>query len=287
MRPAAAAAAVPLATGVWLSYSRGAIAAAGVGLLVLAALSLTRAQLRAIAIAVVTGIPAAFVSDRLDGVRALEGTTRTRDGLVMLVVLIVLGAIAAGATWMATRGEAGRIGLSRNATVAIAVGVVLASAAGLAFVARDAGHSAASGANAERLKSLESNRYEYWKVALKDGFAKEPLKGIGAGGFGVIWLQHRDVDERARVAHSLYIETLAELGIVGFAFLLLFLGGVLGAARRVARAVPGAIAALLVFAAHCAIDWDWQVPAVSLVALALLGYVIAASEGVRYAEAGT
>ena len=278
MRPTAAAAAVPLAVGVWLSYSRGALAAVGVGLLVLGALSLTRAQLRSIAIVLATGIPAAFVSDRLDGVRALEGTTRERDGLIMLAVLLVLGGLAAAATWVAARRDAGRIGLSRSATVAIAAGVVIASAAGLAFVARDAGHSAASGANAERLKSLESNRYRYWKVALEDGFAEDPLKGTGAGGFNVIWLQHRDVNERARVAHSLYVETLAELGIVGFAFLLLFLGGVVAAARRVARASPGPIAALLVFAAHCAIDWDWQVPAVALVALALAGLVIAESE---------
>src|SRR3954449_10124813 len=47
MRAAAAAGAVPLAVGIQLSYSRGALAAVGVGLLVLAILALTRAQLTA------------------------------------------------------------------------------------------------------------------------------------------------------------------------------------------------------------------------------------------------
>jgi O-antigen ligase len=143
----------------------------------------------------------------------------------------------------------------------------------IAVAARDRGHSAALGANADRLRSLESNRYNYWKVALADGFAKHPLNGTGAGGFAVIWLQYRDVPERAKVAHSLYVETLAELGLVGFAFLAVFIAGVAMVARR-----PGAAAALLAFATHSALDWDWQMPALTLVALVLAGLVIADSE---------
>ena len=143
----------------------------------------------------------------------------------------------------------------------------------VALAARDSGHSAASGASAQRLRSLESNRYDYWKVALEDGFAKHPLKGTGAGGFAVIWLQHRDVPERAKVAHSLYVETLAELGLPGFAFLMMFVVGVALAARR-----PGPAVALIAFGTHSALDWDWQMPALTLVALVLAGACIAEAE---------
>ncbi|MEA2420938.1 MAG: hypothetical protein QOF55_37 [Thermoleophilaceae bacterium] len=276
MRAAAAASSVPLAPGVWLSYSRGALAALAVGLLALAALQLTRAQIRAIAVAVVAGVPAAAVADSLDGVRAFEGS-RERDGLIMLAVFLVLCGLAAAATWVTARRPAGPLRLPRWGSVAIAAGVVAVAAGVVGVAAQDKGHSAAAGASVQRLQSIESNRYDYWKVALGDGFGAHPLKGTGAGGFAVIWLEHRDVPERAKVAHSLYVETLAELGLVGFAFLALFIAGVALAARR-ARHTAGPLAALIVFATHSAIDWDWQMPALTLIAIVLMGLLIATGE---------
>lgn len=282
MRLAAAAATPTLAAGVWLSYSRGSYAALAIGLLALAALMLTRAQLVAIGAAVVTGILAAIAADSLDGVRALQGTSRTRDGLVMLAVLVVLSAAAAAAAWLSARRPSARIELPRWAPLAMGLVVVAAAVGVVALAARDSGHPAASGASAERLRSLESNRYDYWKVALGDGFAKHPLDGTGAGGFAVIWLEHRDVPERAKVAHSLYVETLSELGIVGFAFLLMFLAGLVLAAARSRRldaaGSAGAAAVVIAWATHSAIDWDWEMPALTLVAMVVAGSLIAASE---------
>jgi O-antigen ligase len=162
--------------------------------------------------------------------------------------------------------------------------VVAAAGLVVGIAARDSGHAPASGATAERLASIESSRYEYWDVALSDGFGENPLKGVGAGGFGVIWLENRDLPEGAKQpdgaeeAHSLYVETLAELGIVGFAFLCMFLGGLVVIAVRARRVAPGAMAALVLWATHAAIDWDWQMPALTLVALVLAGYLVAAVE---------
>src|SRR5207302_1200973 len=102
--------------------------------------------------------------------------------------------------------------------VAALVAVIAAAGVGLALAASDKGHVELAGANAARLQSLETHRTKYWRVALEHGFADQPLRGVGPGGFAVIWLKFRDVNERVRVAHSLYIETLAELGVVGFAF---------------------------------------------------------------------
>jgi hypothetical protein len=290
MRAAAAAGGVPLAMGVWLSYSRGALAALAVGVLALAALALTRAQLRALAVAVVTGVPAAVAAEALPGVRALEGSASAResDGLVMLAIMVALCGLAAAAAWFAARAESsGRlspaaIALPRSARVAIGLGVLAAGAAVVGVAAQDRGHSALAGASAQRLNSLESNRYDYWKVALEHGFAAEPIRGVGAGAFAVIWLQHRDVSERAKVAHSLYVETLAELGAVGFACLALFLAGVAMAAARAwridAARAAGPAAALVVGATHSALDWDWEMPALTLVALALAGLLVAIAE---------
>jgi hypothetical protein len=53
------------------------------------------------------------------------------------------------------------------------------------------------------------------------------------------------------------------------------------AARRAHRASPrltaGAIGAVVAYAAHAPLDWDWQMPAVTLVALALAGMLLAAA----------
>jgi O-antigen ligase len=85
-----------------------------------------------------------------------------------------------------------------------------------------------------------------------------------------------------REAHSLYLGTLAELGLVGLAALLAFLGGVAAAARRLWRSDPalavGPAAALAVWVAHAGLDWDWEMPAVTLVALALAAALVAWSE---------
>jgi len=284
MRAAAGAAAVPLVMGVWLSYSRGAVAALAVGVLALAALARTRAQLIAIAVTVVAGVPAAVVADGFDGVRALQGSlsAREHDGLIMFAILLVLAAGAALVTWYAANLRPRPIALPRWAPVAIGATVVAVGAAVVLVAARDRGHPAASGASAQRLQSVESDRYDYWRVALDHGFSPDPLKGIGAGGFAVIWLQYRDVPERAKVAHSLYVETLAELGIVGFAFLLMFLVGVGLAAARAWRVAParaaGPAAALVVWATHSAIDWDWEMPALTLVAMVLAGMLVATGE---------
>ena len=68
-----------------------------------------------------------------------------------------------------------------------------------------------------------------WRV---DSFAAHPLTGVGAGSFGVEWRRERESDDFAQDAHSLYLETLAELGLVGGVAARAFLGAVLlGVAR--------------------------------------------------------
>ena len=114
-----------------------------------------------------------------------------------------------------------------------------------------------------RLVSVESNRYDYWRVAVAT-FAEHPLRGIGTGSFRVEWLLRRDRDESVRDAHSLYLETAAELGLVGPRRARRALRR--GDRRRRARArLPAATAALAAWAVHAGLDWDWEMPALTLV----------------------
>jgi O-antigen ligase len=134
---------------------------------------------------------------------------------------------------------------------------------------------------AGRLVSLRSNRYEYWKVAGR-AFAGEPLRGVGAGGWAVRWRRERPFNAQARNAHSLYFGTAAELGLVGLALLAAWLAGVALAARDALRAAPeaaaGLVAVVAVWAAHVALDWDFELPAATLPALLAAGALLALAE---------
>jgi O-Antigen ligase len=286
LRAAAAAATVPLAVGVYLSLSRGVLAALAVGLSVLVAVAPDgRAQLRAVAIALLTSVPATVVAGALPAVRTLDDSAGARrtEGLAMLAVLVGLAGVAALLAWRDARSarSAGAALRGRHRALATAgVGIVLVGAllGAAALESQPESRSPAFGANPERLRSLDSNRYSYWRVALET-FADRPLLGIGSGAFGVEWLQERDVDDPTREPHSLYLGTLAELGLVGFAALSAFVCGLAAAARQLWRRDPalaaGPIAALVLFAAHAGIDWDWEMPALTMVALALAGAVVA------------
>jgi O-Antigen ligase len=271
LRMAAAAAAAPLGLAVYLTFSRGALGALAAGLMLLLALRPTAAQLRAAAICVAAAVLAAAASE------ALPSVQRTRDhsaaqGAAMAAVLTALMAVGA----LAARSEAGPRTLPRLRTAALGVLAlaVVGSVVAVARVERSSGADTPA-ASAARLPSLQSNRYAYWRVALKT-FAADPLHGIGSGSFRVAWLQRRRFAEPVRDAHSLELETAAELGIVGLACLAAFLGGIAAGAVRAGPAAATATAALAVWAFHSAIDWDWELPGFSLVALALAALLLSA-----------
>jgi hypothetical protein len=131
-----------------------------------------------------------------------------------------------------------------------------------------------------RLTDPSNNgRLEYWRVAWRD-FESRPVTGGGAGTYQDAWARYRRVSYPVRDAHSLYLETLGELGIVGFVLLMIPIVAVLaGAARRArgpARSLYGAVfAVLLVWAIHAAVDWDWEMPVVTVSFFSLGGFVLA------------
>jgi hypothetical protein len=291
MRIAAAAACAPLGMGVYLSYSRGAIAAGVIGLIVLLATTPTRVQLRAAVIGLAAACLASAAGEAFSAVSSLAESlaARERDGAIALALLGVAAAGAAFAQARACRVErtepAGERRLSAAshlpAIAGVAVLVALASlvVAGLSQYGNRDEVSKRTGIS--RLGSADSRRYDYWRVAV-DAFADQPLTGVGAGGFRVEWIRERPVRDPALEAHSLPLEMLAELGLPGLVFLGLLAGGVAVAGRRALRAhselAAGACAGAAVFALHAAIDWDWQLPAVTLPAIVLAGSLIAMAD---------
>ena len=290
MRAAAAGAAVPLGTGVYLSYSRGAIAVAVLGLVCLVVLAPSRTQLGAAVLALAAGIAGAGWASAFPGVATLAGPLqdRAREGLITFAGLVVL---ASGAALLARRapvraGAADRLPWERRLGPLVAA-LVAAAALGLlagGLAERPTAEELAAGAGAGRLATVSSNRYEYWRVGLL-AVERNPLEGIGSGGFRVLWLQERRIPEAVRDVHALPLEMLAELGLVGLAAFAAFLGGLLLAGRRALavdrQLAAGWCAAALVWLLHASVDWDWQLPAVTLPALVLAGALVALGEAER------
>jgi O-antigen ligase len=101
--------------------------------------------------------------------------------------------------------------------------------------------------------------------------------GEGAGGFERRWMEERPAPHEARDAHSLYLETLAELGLVGLALLLVALATPLTAVGRARRAPlgPAALGAFVALLVHAALDWDWELPLLVLCGIACAVALIA------------
>jgi hypothetical protein len=286
LRGLGAAACAPLGMGLYLSFSRGALFACAAGIVALVVAAPRRAQLEGVALAVIAGGLAAAAAAPFTGVTSLTGSlaTRERQGVITLALLLVITiAVAAAALWRERRVEDSALRLPRRAGwLALAVicgGLALAIVVG----SKESAARPLSG-GAGRLATLQSNRYAYWRVAFR-AFAAEPVRGVGAGGWSVWWLRYRPFDDFAQDAHSLPVQTLAELGLVGIALLAAFLAGVGLAARDAHRAAPlhaaGPIAGFVTYAAHTPLDWDWQMPAVTLVAIALAGALLAQAEMAR------
>ena len=133
------------------------------------------------------------------------------------------------------------------------------------------------------LRSNSGNRW-VWREEAASGFADRPVIGHGAGSFGLTHLLYRRDLLQVRNAHSVPLEFLSEVGLIGA---LLALGGLalLGAAAvRVTRARgPGRergfaialLAALLALSVHLWVDWDWEIPGVMAFGLAFLGVLAA------------
>jgi hypothetical protein len=284
LRSAAAAAGPPLALVVLLAFSRGALGALAVGVMLLLALAPTRPRLAGAALVVLGGgAAAAILALAVPGLRTADGTS-TVAGLAGLVGLAAaMAACAAGARGVSAEPAGLPIPRLRSAALAACALALAGTIAAILSTERHAGGDQPQ-ASPQRLASIQSNRYDYWKAAV-DAFAGHPLGGEGSGSFRVIWLRERPFLESVRDGHSLYLETAAELGLGGLLALALLIGGTTLAAIRAGPQAAGAVAALAAFALHAGVDWDWELPALALVALALAARLIAAAPTRRPAAA--
>lgn len=297
---ALAAAALPvLIVTAFLTLSRGGIGAAAIALAVYLALASDRVpKLLTLLVGGAGGAVLCLAIAARDSLHdALLTPTAEAQGdevfLLTVVVCLVVAAIQVGLSVGMSEGR--RPGWTlvprRPAVLAAAVAAlaVLAALAALNAPGRAAdaweefklGESPGEGSS-RLVSAAGQNRYTYWRSAL-DQTATRPLTGTGSGTFEYWWTRDREDDDAVRDTHSLYFQTLGELGIVGLALLLAFLLAILVGGGRVAlRAGPGersllaaALAGCLAFCLTATVDWMWQIP-VLVVALLLLASLLVA-----------
>lgn len=126
-----------------------------------------------------------------------------------------------------------------------------------------------------RLYGPLSDRAYYWPVAWHA--LGSPVQGLGSGAFAPLWAVERPVPRDAIDAHSLFLETLLELGGVGLVIVVATLVLPLAVAPRLsARWAAGATGVYTAFLVHAAIDWDWEMPVVTIGGLACGAALLAA-----------
>jgi hypothetical protein len=126
-----------------------------------------------------------------------------------------------------------------------------------------------------RLTTASSSRARYWREAGRV-FADHTVTGTGAGTFGLARLRYRKNELVSQHAHGYVVQTMSDLGVLGLvAISLLAVAWLAAAARAIGvEAPPVALAlAALVFGLHSAIDWTWFVPGPTVMAVAAAGYV--------------
>jgi O-Antigen ligase len=132
-----------------------------------------------------------------------------------------------------------------------------------------------AGGEARLLSVRPESRLALWDAAI-DAYHEDEFRGTGAGTYPLTWERHRESEGHLLDAHSLYLESLADLGLVGTLALVIALVSILAAfafrIRGPDRALFAALfAAGLAWAVHAGVDWDWQMPAVTLWIFALGG----------------
>jgi O-Antigen ligase len=290
-----------------LAYSRGALVALAIGLVLW--FCIVPLRLRGAALVIVGALGAVPVAawDFSTSALSSEGVAlaaRTTAGhrlgaviVAMLVVLTIVG-IAVG---FSTARQAPSLLARRRAGAALLAAIVLALVAFAGALAHSqrgltgsVSHSFSSltDPNAKpppntpgRLTAVASVRARYWKEALQV-FKAHPAVGAGAEGYATAHLRYETETLEVRHAHGFLVQTLADLGLVGLLLALALALAWMAAARRPtrpfdrhARYTPERIGLLsmlclvVVFGAHSLIDWTWYVPGDACVALLCAGWL--------------
>ena len=307
---ALAAAAMPgMMLAIFFTLSRGSIVAAFLAILIFLAVSDDRVpKLITLAITGAGGaILIAMASQREELRHGLTNTDIARDqgNEVLLIALVLCAAIAlvhAGISKLLIDGKrpewtkpSPQFSLAALGALVVVLLIAFFAANGPSRVSNGidefkGGDQAGTGTG--RLNSFAGeSRYDLWQSAVDEN-ATKPLTGTGAGTFVYWWDRDAAGAEAVQDAHSVYLQTLGELGIIGLLLYLGFVAVVLGAGTVLAvRAGPGlrsvlaaALAGCFAFFLAAAVDWAWQMPVLPVAVLMLAAVLVMATPSLPGAD---
>jgi hypothetical protein len=288
-----------------MTYSRGGLVALAVALAVMTILGGSRLRgLAVVGVTVVATIPVLGLSFSRPALKAINVplAERTPDGIVLgLVMAGTLIGLLIVAWWLLCLEERTRWSEQRTrlvwrglaATAAVigvfAVGGVASAHGGPSGFAHRAWHEFTKTSKdnvsdpARIVSSNSGNRWVWWEEAAGAWSAK-PFGGWGAGSFPVTHKLYRKIELGVAQPHNVPLQFLAETGLVGALMVMGALALLFYAAlARVRAMAPGReremavalVAAAVAWLAHGVVDWDWDIPGVTLPALLFLGVVAA------------
>ncbi|MDX6615643.1 MAG: hypothetical protein QOD60_734 [Solirubrobacterales bacterium] len=279
---AVSAALVPvLALTAFYTLSRGGAVEAAVGLTVFLALAPRRfVALPTVSVAVAGSallIAAATQRDALTNGLSTAAAHSQADEMLAVAIVVCGGvALLQAAIGLAQKYEIWpAIKVPRRTAIPVAAGaaliaVLLAVAAGapkaLSNEWSDFKQPVGPGSGVDRFASSSgTGRYQTWDAAV-NASRGDALTGIGPGTYEYWWAQNGSLPVFVRDAHSLYLETLGELGLVGLFLIAGFVLTVLGVGgQRATRGDPSrrwpyaaVTASAAAFAIGAGIDWAWE-----------------------------
>lgn len=309
---AVSASALPLLVlVVYLTYSRSAIAAAAIALLLFYALCSDRlSRLPILALSALGSAILIWLAASLEFVSEgpLSRTGDAAEGAWMLAAtLVVCGVVGLANAAMAARPPVLRRPPRVSPGVLLGGGVALLGVLVVSALALDApgrvdrawedfkAPAAVEASGPERLQSFSgNNRYQFWAAAVEQNGTR-PLTGRGSGTFEFWSNRSEETTGFVRDAHSLYLETLGELGLVGFlllaAFLLtLLIGGwvrVRATSERRRPQMAAVFASCAIPVVTAGVDWTWELPVVPVAFLLLASALVTAGDSGERLEAGS
>jgi len=304
---AAAAAALPaMILVLYLTLSRGGIGATAIAVLVFLVVAADRLpKLVPLAIAAFAGAFLIFLAHDREALHEGLANSLAReqgDELMPIVILVcvAVGLLQAGVSalgrrwrrpdWSRPSKEGAWAGVALGAVVLLVAALAVGAPGRVSDAWGEFKEGGGPGEGSERLSSAAGeSRYQFWTSTVDEN-ATAPLIGTGSGTFQFWWAREGDEAETVRDAHSLYMQTLGELGIVGIVLLLSFLAWVFVSGLRAAllsdaeerSRLAAALAGFTVFVLTAAVDWMWQVPVVPVAALMLAcGLLVAGGNDIK------
>jgi hypothetical protein len=279
-----------IAADMYLASSRGAFIAAAAAVIAFLVLAPRRwPAFAATVVAAGAGVVAVgALVHKKSLLNATTGSLAVQQGHRAAVV-IALACLASALVWLAVSEVGHRVPTPRplvgwiTAAVfgVLAVGAVAASHPVRRFDDFKSGklpHGVGLQVTNHLLGSSGSGRWQYWGAAVSQ-FRAHPLRGGGAGSWEYWWQQHGSLPIFTQFAHSIYLETMGELGVIGLLLLLgwlvLAVVGSIRAARILASPYVAALAAVgIAFFVAASYDWVWQLSALAVVGVGSLGVAL-------------